>query len=857
MTLTDDQMGAWFDKLEQLEEPKRSQMLVWVKQEFAREKSLKAHGNAAELAASLDPAWKITPGNRLVAEAIEETIHTRRGRLLITMGPQEGKLVADSVPVPTPDGWRKHGDLAVGDWVFHPSGRPIRVAAVHPKYEASLLVKTSDHAEIKVHPRHEWTVFDSSRNRWRTVETQELQRQLTRRVGEYRYHLPLRECLQLPDADLPIDPYMLGLWLGDGSSAAPRITHHPNDVYEVPYPATSHATHQVTGIVTTYYGGGLRAALREAGLLGNKHIPAAYLRGSETQRRALLAGLIDTDGHVHTSGQVSFDNANEQLVREAAELIRTLGYRAHVHKPTAAKQSSSGVQGVQEMWRVTFTTHDGVEPARLERKRRTRKTVRRRPAITSITEVEPEQGNCITVDADDGMYLVGEHLTPTHNTSLAAIWGVIRALQWHPEWRCMLASFSSILAEESSVAARNLIAKHGSDAVDPLTQIAGEDELGLALAYDKASAAAWRLRGHRGGLVAIGLGGTISGRPADLLIIDDPIKGMEAADSATTKRHVIEGFQGDLTTRLAPGAPVILIQTRWAVDDLAGWILSAESKRPASQRRWRHVNIPALSEEGLLDSLGREHGVWLESARGRTARDWEETRDTVGSRVWAALYQGSPSPLAGGLIKKQWLNGHRLTLAPTNPVLTVVGVDPAESGKGDEAGLVAACLTTDGNIVMIADKSAQMTSDEWVKASVNLAVEVGASRIVVEAFSAGTTYKRLLEEEVERSAPHTDIEVVPWPPNGSKRGGGDSHTRSTTLLAQLENGRTRLAGHFPAWEARATGWQVGQHQPDGLSALVVAHDELIHAGGLEWDIALPFEPRSEVDLNDWMTRSLR
>lgn len=534
MTVTDDRLAAWFDKLEQLEEPKRSQMLAWVKQELAREKSLRAHANAAELAASLDPAFLITEANRLIAESIEECIHTRRGRLLITVPPQEGK------------------------------------------------------------------------------------------------------------------------------------------------------------------------------------------------------------------------------------------------------------------------------------------------------------------------------------TSLGAIWGVIRALQWHPEWRCMLASFGSTLAEESSVAARNLISKFGTDAVDPLTQVKGEDQLGLALAYDKAAAAAWRLRGHRGGLVAVGLGGTISGRPADLLIIDDPIKGMEAADSPATKKHLIESFQGDLTTRLAPGAPIILIQTRWAVDDLAGWILDQESVKPPSQRRWKHLNIPAYAEEGLKDSLGRKPGTWLVSARGRTPQDWEETRDTVGSRVWAALYQGSPSPLEGGLIKKAWLNDHRLALPPKNPTLTVVGVDPAESGKGDEAGIVAASLTSDNKIVMIADRSAQMTSDEWVKASVKLALEVGASRIVVEAFSAGTTYKRLLEEEVQKEAPNLDLVVVPWPPNGSKRGGGDSHTRSTALLAQLENGRTRLAGHFPNWETRATGWQVGQHQPDGLTALVVAHDELIHAGGLQWDIELPFETTGRIDepLGDWMSQTL-
>lgn len=441
-------------------------------------------------------------------------------------------------------------------------------------------------------------------------------------------------------------------------------------------------------------------------------------------------------------------------------------------------------------------------------------------------------------------------------TTLGAVHCPVRALQKNPEWRVMLASFSSILAEESSVAARNLISKHGSDAVDPLTQIEATDELGLALAYDKASAAAWRIRGHRGGMAAVGLGGTISGRPADLLIIDDPIKGMEASNSPTIKKHVIEGFQGDLTTRLSAGAPIILIQTRWAVDDLAGWILDRESKLPPEKRRWRHLNIPALSEEGLLDSLGREPGEWLESARGRTDQDWEETRDIVGSRVWAALYQGSPSPLEGGLVKKNWLNAHRLTLPPVNPEWTVVGVDPCDSGHGDDAGIVAASIGADGKVAMIADKSAPMTSDQWAKAAVNLAVEVGASKIVVESFSARETYSRTVEEAIEDAKPPHLIEVVAWPPIGSGRGGGDALVRSTALLAQLENGKTRLVGHFPTWEAKATNWNSGQHQPDGVAALVVAHDELVHSAGLEWDFALPFEPQEQVDMSDWMSRRI-
>ena len=90
-----------------------------------------------------------------------------------------------------------------------------------------------------------------------------------------------------------------------------------------------------------------------------------------------------------------------------------------------------------------------------------------------------------------------------------------------------------------------------------------------------------------------------------------------------------------------------------------------------------------------------------------------------------------------------------------------------------------------------------------------------------------------------------------------KIGGQCIGRQSTALLQQLENGRTRLVGHFPKFEEQATAWQAGQHQPDGLSALTCAHDELVHAGGLDWDFAAPFDTdNAPVDLENWMGRTL-
>ncbi len=461
-------------------------------------------------------------------------------------------------------------------------------------------------------------------------------------------------------------------------------------------------------------------------------------------------------------------------------------------------------------------------------------------------------------------------------SQLTAIWAVVRALQVAPNWRIILASFSQALAEESSMAARNIIAAHGTGARDPLTGTASEDQLGIALASDKSAASHWRIRGHRGGLVAVGLGGTITGRPADLLIIDDPIKGMQAADSTALRTKIIEGFRGDLTTRLAPGAPVILIQTRWHEDDLAGWLLKEDAKRPPERREWRHVNIPAVAAKGVPDALGRQVGEWLVSARGRTPDDWAATRELVGPRVWSALYQGQPTPAGGGLFHQAWFDRHRQPELGETAV-RIVSIDPAETGKRDEAGLVAAAATADGRILWTHDESGRMTSDVWSRRAVILALRTGATEIVFEAYTTEQTYgrvilqawrtirdrARLLQATGSADAaaivlaadidPPSDpiaaiAEVVglPVPDQDDPpftihphRGRGDKVARATGARQAAETGRLRIVGSLPVLERQATTWQVGQDSPDRMDAAVNAFNRLSELLGAETVIAVP------------------
>lgn len=123
---------------------------------------------------------------------------------------------------------------------------------------------------------------------------------------------------------------------------------------------------------------------------------------------------------------------------------------------------------------------------------------------------------------------------------------------------------------------------------------------------------------------------------------------------------------------------------------------------------------------------------------------------------------GQPTSPGGNIIKREWLDGYRLIAAPRGPTLTVVGVDTAESGEGDETGIVAGMLGRDGTIALTHAVSGHLTSDGWCNRAVELAIQIGASRIVVEGYTTATTYVRLLREAVERAHPPHHISVSDW-----------------------------------------------------------------------------------------------
>ncbi|HEY3001227.1 MAG TPA: LAGLIDADG family homing endonuclease, partial [Kribbellaceae bacterium] len=245
--------------------------------------------------------------------------------------------------------------------------------------------------------------------------------------GKNNHAIRVMPGLELPDADLPLDPYVLGAWLGDGHTDAPRLTTADQGILDriseagVDYVAQGHYLYHLR-IPGTYRqkGVGLTEVLRRLGVLGDKHIPTSYLRGSDRQRRALLAGLLDTDGTVSPAGgQVQYVSTNERLAADVQELVASLGYRSTLREGRARLDG----RDIGPMWTVGFTTSDVVFG--LERKRRAHaertvgqpaRTARRYVVRARIVPSRPVR--CIQVANPDGLYLAGRSFITTHNSTI-------------------------------------------------------------------------------------------------------------------------------------------------------------------------------------------------------------------------------------------------------------------------------------------------------------------------------------------------------------------------------------------------------------------------------------------------------
>lgn len=619
-------------------------------------------------------SYHMTWYHRLIAKKLDEVIRGDCKRLIINMPPRHGKKIANSVNVSTPLGWRKHGDLRPGDFVFGVDGRPTRVVAVSSESLVDMRVHMTDGASIVAHEEHEWRVFDRTCYHWRIFETRHLRPDWS---GRARFMLPPIGPIDLPEVTLPLPPYCLGAWLGDGTSSAACITH--SEVKQpviarfeaLGFPVSSVNIHATTGVKTTRFGNRRTAfpspfvgGLQSAGVFRNKHIPDAYKWASISQRLDLLAGLIDTDGCVDSNSRAHYVTCNKRLAHDVAELIRGLGMRAGIAQQEPVL-SSSGIQGRQVVYSVGFQPTMKI-PTQVVHKEITRLAPKRRIGIRFVERCEPELGRCIQVDRDDGLYLVGEYFTPTHNSELVSRLLPAYALGVNPNLRIISAGYNADLAAGMNRDVQRIIDAPSYAEVFPTTKLATHNARSVS---GKAlrNADAFEVVDHHGIYRSTGIGGGVTGKGFDIGIIDDPHKDEAEARSPTIRQKIWDWFTNTFMTRKQFGAAVVIPMTRWHTDDLVGRILQRAAEDPKADQ-WEQICLPAIREDDTHADDPRQIGeaLWPEMY---PLDDLERQRASMGEVGFAGLYQQRPS-VAGGTILKEdrWAFWYRAAIEPP-PVL--------------------------------------------------------------------------------------------------------------------------------------------------------------------------------------------
>ena len=360
----------------------------------------------------------------------------------------------------------------------------------------------------------------------------------------------------------------------------------------------------------------------------------------------------------------------------------------------------------------------------------------------------------------------------------------------HPKSAVIAASHTGDLAEHFGRRVRNTIAEHSA-------------LLGFGLSGDSRAAGRWETS-LGGGYIAAGVGGPITGRRADLVVIDDPVKSQAEADSETVRNSIWNWYRSDLVTRLKPGGRIVLVMTRWHLDDLGGRL---ESEMSAGGDKWRIIRLPALAEDD--DPLGRAPGaaLWPE---WEDVAALERKRSIVGSRAWSALFQQHPVPGEGLLFKTA-----AISTVPTVPAgaTWVRAWDlAATDGGGDWTVGVKLGRYQDGRFV-VADVVRLQGSPQAVEnAIVNTAHQDGRGVNIGLPQDPGQAGKVQVAYYTSKLAGHR---VIASPETG------DKITRAGPVASQVEVGNVSVVA--ATWNARfleeLRDFPAGKHddQVDALS----------------------------------------
>lgn len=407
-----------------------------------------------------------------------------------------------------------------------------------------------------------------------------------------------------------------------------------------------------------------------------------------------------------------------------------------------------------------------------------------------------------------------------------------------PESNVIAASHSIDLAERFGRKVRNLLVEYGA-------------QLGIQLSGDNKAAGRWALDGG-GEYYAAGVGVGIAGFRADLAVIDDPIRSREDADSDAIREKIWDWYKGDLSTRLKPGARLVLIQTRWHEDDLAGRIL-AEMDRGGQE--FHVISLPAEAQPN--DPLGRSPGEMLWDDGYGYARFLRSEKDNQTPRNWSALYQQAPAPEGGNFFQADWLRPY--VQAPAIDTLTVYGASDyaVTADGGDYTVHVVVGLDPDDRLWLLDLWRSQADSATWVQSWCDLVKRWKPLDWAEEQGQIASGIGPFRDSEASRQRAYCNVELFPTR--------GKKEIRAQSIRARMgRNGGGLYVPTSAPWfadlRAELLSFPAGKHddQVDALGLVGQLLDRMVpgRAGKDDKPTELPsgYKPVEQMaNIADWKT----
>lgn len=575
-------------------------------------------------------------------------------KLMVTMPPQHGKALQVDTPVLTTRGWKTHSTLKPGDYVFGETGKPVKVIEVHPIYNLDTSrVKMSTGESLIASNNHEWIVYcnrESYRKKGRKIEKLETKDLLLkqRRNPAIKSNIVLNTTTK----KLPIDPYILGCWLGDGLSRQGVLTVNSGDIDH--FKSLGKCTKQKNNVHRILIEG-LSKELRLNNLILNKHIPEIYLKSSVQQRLRLLQGIMDTDGYCDDRGRCEISQVREELSKQIYQLLRSLGIKPSFKKTKA--RYNGRVTGPS--FRMHFSTTKRVFT--LPRKyNKLKKEVRSDASCFFIKTVEPvgkNLVNCITVEG--GVYLAGKNLILTHNSegSSRRLPSFIHGKQ--PNKKIAILSYAATFAQGFNRDNQRIISSNQYKLLFPNTRLPGPGDIGQI-----CNSTRFDIAQHKGFLKTVGRGGALTGDPVDIAIMDDLYRDSAEGNSPIIRNSVIEWYTSVVMKRLHNDSQQLIVFTRWHEEDLIGWIEEREEVitldswdqlKNIDPKKWYKINFPALMNKPPTELDPRQE-IDEPLYPEKHSKDKLITERTLDPQKFESMNQGDPAPKEGLLYQefKTW-----------------------------------------------------------------------------------------------------------------------------------------------------------------------------------------------------------